>query len=40
VLYQLSYSRLIQHFIELADFIYLLAGLLPFDAMHSTDLTQ
>jgi len=25
---------------ELADFVYLLAALPPFDAMHSTDLTH
>ena len=36
-------TELFPHFsncIELADFIYLLADWLPFDAMHSTDLTQ
>jgi hypothetical protein len=40
VLYQLSYSRICLCFTELADFIQLLAALLPFDAMHSTYLTQ
>jgi len=37
--YKLKYS-ILYFFIELADFIQLLAGSLPFDAMHSTYLTQ